>query len=153
LNETTIAPEIGGLLIRSPYNALAPTTEKNFLPKERHSSMGHIAFGIANFDLDKVQEALLKRGLNASIDTGAIASSPPAEHDIHTSTDKSFHTTTPKGYNLRISNHTKVESIIIWMIRWAGIKNSSLLKSPGWREFLGPSQHPGYSQFSRSRNE
>jgi hypothetical protein len=31
--------------------------------------MGHIAFGILNFDPDKVNDALMKRGLNARVDT------------------------------------------------------------------------------------
>jgi catechol 2,3-dioxygenase-like lactoylglutathione lyase family enzyme len=113
LNETTIAPGIGGLLIRSGYNALAPTTDTNKLPSPRRATIDHIAFGIANFDPDKVMAELKKRGLSASIDTGAIASSPPAEHDIHTSTYKSFHTNTPNGYNLQISNHISEQAIII----------------------------------------
>ena len=33
---------------------------------------------------------LCKRGLQARVDTGAIASSPPLEHDIHTATYKSY---------------------------------------------------------------
>jgi len=113
LNETTIAPEIGGLLIRSGFNAMAPVTEKNALPATRRASMGHIAFGITPFDPDKVKAELDKRGLNARTDTGAIASSPAAEKDIHTSTYKSYHTTTPNGYDLQISNHIKMQAIII----------------------------------------
>ena len=101
-DNTTIAPEIGGLLIRGPYNAYDPAGEK---PTVRRASMGHIAFGISPFDPDKVREALLSRGLTARTDTGAIASSPEKEKDIHTSSYKSYHTTTPNGYDLQISDH------------------------------------------------
>jgi hypothetical protein len=101
-NETLISPEIGGLLIRGG-NALAP----NFtMPEHRTSQMDHISFGITPFDPDKVNEALCARGLQAQVDTGSIASSPPAEHDIHTSTYKSFHTRTPNNYDLQISAKT-----------------------------------------------
>jgi predicted enzyme related to lactoylglutathione lyase len=109
LNETTISPEIGGLLIRGP-NALAPDFK---VASPRRASMGHIAFGITPFDPDKVKEELYKRGLSASADTGAIESSPASEKDIHTSTYKSYHTTTPNGFNLQISNHTKMQNIIL----------------------------------------
>ena len=110
LNETTITPEIGGLLIRGPYNTFAPGA---VLPSPRKASMGHIAFGITPFDPDKVKAELLKRSLTASADTGAIASSPEKEKDIHTSTYKSYHTSTPNGYNLQISNHIKMQAIIL----------------------------------------
>jgi catechol 2,3-dioxygenase-like lactoylglutathione lyase family enzyme len=113
LNETTIAPEIGGLLIRSGFNALAPVTDTNKLPAPRRASFGHIAFGITPFDPDKVLADLTKRGLNSRPDTGAINSSPASEKDIHTSAYKSYHTTTPNGYDLQISNHIKEQAIII----------------------------------------
>ncbi|HEY4216249.1 MAG TPA: VOC family protein [Gemmatimonadaceae bacterium] len=99
-NETEIAPEIGGLLIRGP-NSLAPGF---VMPDPRHASMGHISFGIENFDPDKVFAALCERGLSISPDTGAIDSSPAVEKDIHTATYKSYHTTTPNHFNLQISN-------------------------------------------------
>ncbi|HWJ15166.1 MAG TPA: VOC family protein [Gemmatimonadaceae bacterium] len=98
-NETQIAPEIGGLLIRGG-NALAPGFE---MPANRSSAMDHISFGITPFDPDKVYEALCARGLQAQVDTGSIATSPPAEQDIHTATYKSFHTRTPNNFNLQFS--------------------------------------------------
>jgi predicted enzyme related to lactoylglutathione lyase len=109
LNETTIAPEIGGLLIRGP-NSLAPDFE---MRSPRVARMDHIAFGIANFDPDKVREELLKRGLSAGADTGAIESSPASEKDIHTATYKSYHTNTPNGFNLQISNHISNKPIVL----------------------------------------
>ncbi len=98
-NETEIAPEIGGLLIRGG-NALAP----NFtMPATRTVSMDHISFGITPFDPDVVNAELCRRGLAAQVDTGAIASSPDVEKDIHTASYKSFHTRTPNNFNLQFS--------------------------------------------------
>ncbi|HEX3865753.1 MAG TPA: VOC family protein [Gemmatimonadaceae bacterium] len=101
-NETQISPEIGGLLIRGG-NATSPTFN---MPAQRTSVINHISFGITPFDPDKVNDELCKRGLQARVDTGAIASSPPAEHDIHTATYKSFHTRTPNNYDLQFSAKT-----------------------------------------------
>ncbi|HEV3141598.1 MAG TPA: VOC family protein [Vicinamibacterales bacterium] len=62
----------------------------------RPAGIGHIAFGITPFDPDKVAEELQKRGLSARVDTGGRG-------DIHTAAYKSYHTTTPNGYDLQIS--------------------------------------------------
>jgi predicted enzyme related to lactoylglutathione lyase len=98
-NETQISPEIGGLLIRGG-NATAP----NFtMPAQRRAVMNHISFGVSPFDPDAVWADLCKRGLQARVDTGAINSSPPLEHDIHTATYKSYHTRTPNNYDLQFS--------------------------------------------------
>jgi catechol 2,3-dioxygenase-like lactoylglutathione lyase family enzyme len=98
-NETEIAPEIGGLLIRGG-NATSPTFT---MPATRSASMDHISFGITPFDPDVVARELCKRGLVAQVDTGAIASSPDVEKDIHTASYKSFHTRTPNNFNLQFS--------------------------------------------------
>ena len=66
----------------------------------RPASIGHISFGISSFDPDLVKAELTKRGLNAREDTGGAG-------DIHTANYKSYHTTTPNGYDLQISNVTK----------------------------------------------
>jgi catechol 2,3-dioxygenase-like lactoylglutathione lyase family enzyme len=99
-NETIISPQIGGLLIRGG-NALSPSFT---MPPTRAAVMDHISFGVAPFDPDKVYEALCARGLQAQVDTGSIASSPPSEQDIHTATYKSFHTRTPNNFNLQFSS-------------------------------------------------
>jgi len=62
----------------------------------RRAAMGHISFGITPFDPDQVKAELEKRGLNARVDTGGRG-------DIHTSPYKSYHTTTPNGFDLQIS--------------------------------------------------
>lgn len=80
--------DIGNIIIR----------RGNIIPGSppRPASIGHISFGIAGFDPDAVKAELEKRGLNAREDTGGRG-------DIHTAPYKSYHTTTPNGYDLQIS--------------------------------------------------
>jgi len=59
----------------------------------------HISFGISPWDTDKVKDELVKRGLPWTIDTSDGA-------EIHVAQFKSYHTTTPNGYNLQISYNT-----------------------------------------------
>jgi catechol 2,3-dioxygenase-like lactoylglutathione lyase family enzyme len=66
----------------------------------RRAAMGHISFGITPFDPDHVNAELEKRGLTARVDTGGRG-------DIHTSPYKSYHTTTPNGFDLQISATTR----------------------------------------------
>jgi len=66
----------------------------------RPASIGHISFGITPFDPDAVKAELEKRGLTARVDTGGRG-------DIHTAAYKSYHTTTPNGFDLQISATTK----------------------------------------------
>ena len=101
-NETQISPEIGGLLIRSGQNGNA-NAPGFVMPAQRRAVMNHISFGVSPFDADKMWDEMCKRGLQARVDTGAIASSAPKEHDIHTATYKSFHTRTPNNYDLQFS--------------------------------------------------
>ena len=56
----------------------------------------HISFGIQPWDTDGVKSALEQRGLRAQIDTST-------GDEIHVAPFKSYHTTTPNGYNLQIS--------------------------------------------------
>ena len=65
----------------------------------RRTTLGHISFGITPWpsDAEVVKAELEKRGLSASEDTGA--SGP-----IATAAYKSYHTNTPDGFNLQISN-------------------------------------------------
>ena len=69
-------------------------------PPARRAAMGHISFGIAGFDPDQVKAELDKRGLTARVDTGGRG-------DIHTASYKSYHTTTPNGFDLQISGTTR----------------------------------------------
>jgi catechol 2,3-dioxygenase-like lactoylglutathione lyase family enzyme len=96
-NETQ-AGDMGGLIIRGG-NSLSPAWVPGSAAATRATRMGHIAFGITPFDPDAVRAELEKRGLNARVDTGGAG-------DIHTATYKSYHTTTPNGFDLQISNVT-----------------------------------------------
>ena len=77
----------------------APTGRGGGTPRTRNG-IGHIAFGIQPWDADQVKAELDKRGLNARVDTGGNG-------DIHTAKYQSYHTTTPNGFDLQISNVTK----------------------------------------------
>jgi len=69
-------------------------------PARRVASIDHIAFGIEPWDADQVKAELDKRGLTGRADTGGSG-------DIHTAPYKSYHTTTPNGFDLQISNATR----------------------------------------------
>jgi len=91
--------DIGDIIIRrggGGNRGAAPPTP----PPARRAAMGHISFGITPFDPDQVKAELEKRGLTARVDTGGRG-------DIHTSPYKSYHTTTPNGFDLQISATTK----------------------------------------------
>src|SRR5206468_9004050 len=66
----------------------------------RSARVDHISFGIQPWDTDGVKAELEKRGLRAQIDTST-------GDEIHVAAFKSYHTTTPNGYNLQISYVTK----------------------------------------------
>ena len=107
-NTMVISPEIGGIIVRGG-NANAPggltagrggrggAPADTTAPLVRRSVINHVSFGIENFDPDKVLAELTRRGLNARVDTGGRG-------DIHEAPYKSYHTTTPNGYDLQISN-------------------------------------------------
>jgi len=63
------------------------------------SSSADISFGIAPWDTDGVGVELEKRGLPSLVDTSD-------GNEIHVAQYKSYHTTTPNGYNLQISYNT-----------------------------------------------
>ena len=65
-------------------------------PTTRQPRVDHISFGISPWDTDGVKAELEKRGLRAQIDTST-------GDDIHVAAFKSYHTSTPNGYNLQIS--------------------------------------------------
>jgi catechol 2,3-dioxygenase-like lactoylglutathione lyase family enzyme len=66
----------------------------------RRARIDHISFGIQPWDTDKVADALASRSLRARADTGT-------SDDIHVAAYKSYHTTTPNGYDLQLSAVTK----------------------------------------------
>ncbi len=92
-NECQIG-ELGNIIIRGGGSTPVPAV--------RHAVINHISFGIAPWDTDGVAAELTKRGLNARPDTGGSL-------DIHDEKAKykSYHTTSPGGWDLQISNATK----------------------------------------------
>jgi hypothetical protein len=85
--------DIGDIIIRG-----GNPNEPNFgsAPTSRRARIDHISFGIEPWDTDGVKAALEKRGLRAQIDTST-------RDEIHVAAYKSYHTTTPNGFNLQIS--------------------------------------------------
>jgi catechol 2,3-dioxygenase-like lactoylglutathione lyase family enzyme len=102
-NETWMCENCGNILIRggNPMNTARP------MPAERKAVINHISFGIQPFDPDAVKSDLEKRGKNARMDTGS-------SKDIHDPTAyyKSYHTTTPNGWDLQLSNGTKANRTV-----------------------------------------
>ena len=95
-NETEIA-DIGNIIIRGGNPTTAAAGAAAGTP--RHARIDHCAFGISPWDTDGVAKALADRGLSARADTGG-------KGDIHDAKAlyKSYHTQTPSGFDLQISN-------------------------------------------------
>jgi len=87
--------EVGDVIIRGG-NPNDPNFEPAGAAPARSPRIDHISFGISPWDTDGVKAELEKRGLRAQIDTST-------RDDIHVAAFKSYHTTTPNGYNLQIS--------------------------------------------------
>jgi catechol 2,3-dioxygenase-like lactoylglutathione lyase family enzyme len=102
-NETWICDDCGNTIIRggNPYDTRRPA------PAVRRATIGHISFGLQGFDYVKVAEELKKRGLNAREDTGTNM-----KIDDPNANYKSYHTTTPGGFDLQISNGTKANRTV-----------------------------------------
>jgi len=102
-NTTEISDTIGGIIIRRGGGGGGRATAAGAAgaapapPPVRRAQIGHIAFGISPWDADAVKAELDKRGLSARADTGGNG-------DIHTAKYQSYHTTTPNGFDLQISN-------------------------------------------------
>ena len=90
--------DVGDVIIRRGFAGRGAAASAT--PSARRAAIGHISFGIAVFDPDAVKAELEKRGLNAREDTGGRG-------DIHTASYKSYHTTTPNGFDLQISATTR----------------------------------------------
>jgi len=105
-NELLIG-DVGDIIIRGG-NSLSPEFGKAPARGER-ARIDHISLGIAPWDTDGVKAELEKRGLKASIDTSSRHKNEKGEwvpDEIHTAAFRSYHTTTPNGYNLQISWNT-----------------------------------------------
>jgi catechol 2,3-dioxygenase-like lactoylglutathione lyase family enzyme len=87
--------DVGEIIIRGG-NPNDPDFGKTGATPVRKARLDHISFGISPWDTDGVKMELEKRHLGARVDT----STPD---DIHVAAYKSYHTTTPNGYDLQIS--------------------------------------------------
>lgn len=89
--------EVGDIIIRGGNR-----NDPNFDGHPAHArkaEVDHISFGISPWNTDGVKTELEKRGLEAKVDTAS-------HDDIHVSAYKSYHTTTPSGYDIQISDIT-----------------------------------------------
>jgi len=91
--------ELGDIIIRGG-NCNDPNFRKGHPPLARKAEVDHISFGISPWNTDEVKAELEKRGLEAKVDTAT-------HDDIHVAAYKSYHTTTPNGYNIQISDITR----------------------------------------------
>lgn len=87
--------EVGDIIVRGG-NPNDPNFGKNSAALVGNARLDHISFGISPWDTDRVKVELEKRDLKAEIDTST-------RDDIHVAAYKSYHTTTPNGYDLQIS--------------------------------------------------
>ncbi|HXT17256.1 MAG TPA: VOC family protein [Gemmatimonadaceae bacterium] len=106
-NETEIG-DLGNIIIRGGGGARGAAAGRP--PGQGNAtkaSIDHIAFGITPWDTDAVAAELTKRGLSARPDTGG-------KGDIHDEKAlyKSYHTTTPNGFDLQISNANKANRTV-----------------------------------------
>lgn len=85
--------EVGDAIIRGGNR-----NDPNFNPNAtgRGGRIDHISFGISPWDTDGVRAELEKRSLRVQVDTST-------SDEIHVAAFKSYHTSTPNGYNLQIS--------------------------------------------------
>jgi catechol 2,3-dioxygenase-like lactoylglutathione lyase family enzyme len=90
--EELMIGDVGDIIVRGG-NPRDPRFNKN---APRKAELDHMSFGISPWDADAVKAALEKRGLEANVDTAG-------HDDIHVAAYKSYHTTTPNGYDLQIS--------------------------------------------------
>lgn len=99
--------EVGDIIVRGG-NALAPNFAADLEKRGRRGALlDHISVGVEPWDTDAVRKALEKRGLEAHVDTAASGD------DIHSAAYKSYHTTTPNGYNLQISDMTRATRAVL----------------------------------------
>jgi catechol 2,3-dioxygenase-like lactoylglutathione lyase family enzyme len=96
-NELMIG-EVGDIIVRGGNPNNPEFAKRN--AAVRKAQLDHISFGIAPWNTDEVRAGLEKRGLRSQVDTASRS-------DIHAAAYKSYHTTTPNGYDLQISCITR----------------------------------------------
>jgi predicted enzyme related to lactoylglutathione lyase len=108
-NEVWMCDDCGNVLIRGA-NSLSPAFDKSASPR---ATIDHVSFGLSPFSPDVTGNDLKSRGLTASPDIGIPGVDAAAHINDANVNYKSFHTNTPMGYNLQISNATKQNRTVI----------------------------------------
>jgi predicted enzyme related to lactoylglutathione lyase len=108
-NEVWMCDDCGNALIRGG-NSLSPNFDKS---APARASIDHVSFGLSPFTPDVTGNDLKSRGLTASADIGIPGVDAAAHINDATVNYKSFHTNTPMGYNLQLSNATKQNRTVI----------------------------------------
>lgn len=98
--EELLIGDVGDIIVRG-----GNPNDPKFNPS-RKAEVDHISFGIAPWGSDAVMAALERRGLDARVDTADTG-------DIHSAAYKSYHTTTPDGYDLQISFVTRITRLTL----------------------------------------
>ena len=108
-NEVWMCDDCGNVLIRGG-NSLSPAFDRSAPPR---AVVHHVSFGITPPDPVTTASDLTSRSLTASPDIG-IPGVDAATHIGDANVNyKSYHTNTPNGYNLQISNATKKNRTVI----------------------------------------
>lgn len=97
--------EVGDIIIRGG-NRNDPNFGESHSTSRRKAEVDHISLGISPWNTDDVKVQLEKRGLRAQVDTAS-------HDDIHVSAYKSYHTTTPNGYDVQISSITRDDRLTL----------------------------------------
>ncbi len=108
-NEVWMCDDCGNVLIRGG-NSRSPNFDKN---APARAAVDHVSFGLEPFDPVTTANDLKTRGLTASPDIGIPGVDAAAHIGDANVNYKSFHTNTPNGYNLQISNANKKNRTVI----------------------------------------
>lgn len=108
-NEVWMCDECGNILIRGG-NSRSPAFDRAAPPR---AVIDHVSFGLDAFDPVAIAGDLTSRGLTASPDIGIPGVDAAAHIGDATVNYKSFHTNTPNGYNLQISNASKANRTVV----------------------------------------
>lgn len=108
-NEVWMCDDCGNVLIRGG-NSLSPNFDKSAPPR---AAVDHVSFGIEPFEPVATANDLKSRGLTASPDIGIPGVDAAAHIGDANVNYKSFHTNTPNGYNLQLSNANKKNRTVV----------------------------------------
>lgn len=108
-NEVWMCDDCGNVLIRGG-NSRSPAFDKS---APARAAVDHVSFGIEPFEPVATANDLKTRGLTASPDIGIPGVDAAAHIGDANVNYKSYHTNTPNGYNLQLSNANKKNRTVI----------------------------------------